>query len=161
MGRKKVADVKYTPVLSKHLLEGAFTQCMHQVLESLHMCQQHRHTEMTLEQHVKGLKNITGSEIATALMVTEDRQASTMVPKHALWVKRAQTCYDKLIEFDAADEEDMVGPLREITQWIQDAHLILHEDTPKEIREYVSNKGIKEIDGEVTLNGKLRVSGVQ
>jgi hypothetical protein len=161
MGRKKVADSKYIPVLSKHLLEGAFAQCMHQVLESLHACQQHKHTDMTLEQHVKGLMNIAGSEISIALMVTEDRHASTMVPKHVLWVKRAQTCYDKLLGFDAAEDKDMAGPLREITQWIQDSHLILHEDTPKEIREYVSNKGIKEIDGEVTLNGKLRVPGVQ
>lgn len=161
MGRKKVADVKYTPTLSKHLLEGAFAQCMHQILESLHMCQHHKETKMTLEEHVKALKNIAGSEIATALMITEDRHSSTMVPKHCLWVKRAQTCYDKLMEFDANDPEDMKSPLKEITMWLQDAHLILHEDTEPEIREYLSNKGLKEIGGEETLNGKIRVSGVQ
>tara|TARA_R100000808_G_scaffold261_1_gene1605 strand:+ start:2692 stop:3177 length:486 start_codon:yes stop_codon:yes gene_type:complete len=161
MGRKKVADVKYTPTLSKHLLEGAFVQCMHQVLESLHMCQNHKQTKMTLEEHVKALKNIAGSELQTALMITEGRHSSTMVPKHALWVKRAQTCYDKLIELDASDPDDMKNPLKEITMWIQDAHLILHEDTQPEIREYLSSKGLKEIDGEVTLNGKIRVSGLQ
>lgn len=161
MGRKKAADVKYTPTLSKHLLEGAFAQCMHQVLESLHMCQNHKHTKMSLEDHVRALKNIAGSEIQTALMITEDRHSSTMVPKHSLWVKRARTCYDKLLELDSTDSDDMAGPLKEITMWLQDAHLILHEDTPKEIREYVSNKGIEDIDGEVTLNGKIRVSGVQ
>ena len=161
MGRKKVADVKYTPTLSKHLLEGAFAQCMHQVLESLHMCQHHKKSKMTLEEHVKALKNIAGSELATALMITEDRHSSTMVPKHSLWVKRAQTCYDNLVEFDANDPEDMKSPLKEITMWLQDAHLILHEDTQPEIREYLSNKGLKEITGEETLNGKIRVSGVQ
>jgi len=159
MGRKKVADVKYTPMLSKHLLEGAFAQCMHQVLESLHMCQQHKHTDLTLEQHVKGLKNITGSEIATALMITEDRHAGSMVKKHSLWVKRAQTCYDLLLKFDTEDPDDMVRPLKEITMWIQDAHLILHEDTDNKTREYLSRKGMP--NEEETLNGKLRAPGIQ
>jgi len=159
MGRKKVADVKYTPVLSKHLLEGAFAHCMHQVLESLHMCQQHKHTKMSLEDHVKGLKNIAGSELATALMITEDRHSKTMIPKHQLWVKRAQTCYDTLLEMDNDDPDEMSGPLKTITMWIQDAHLILHEDTNDESREYLANKGLSEEEG--NLNGKLRASGVQ
>lgn len=161
MGRKRVPEVEYKPTLSKYLLEGVFTQCMHQVLESLHMCRAHKETKMSLEQHVKGLKNIAGSELATALMVTEDRHSSTMITKHALWVKRARTCYDKLIELDNADPEDMTGPLKVITMWIQDAHLILHEDTEPKIREYLSNKGIDKTDGEEMLDGKIRVSGVQ
>tara|TARA_R110002126_G_scaffold79364_3_gene196994 strand:+ start:537 stop:1016 length:480 start_codon:yes stop_codon:yes gene_type:complete len=159
MGKKRVADVKYTPVLSKHLLEGAFSQCMHQVLESLHACRQHKHTKMTLDEHVKALMNIAGAEIATALMITEDRHAATMVVKHALWVKRARTCYNKLIAFDAEDSTNMAGPLREITQWIQDSHLILHEDTPNEARAYVAAKGCT---AEETLDGvENRVPGVQ
>lgn len=161
MGRKRVEDVKYTPTLSRHLLEGAFAQCMHQVLESLHMCRLHKETKMTLEEHVKGLKNITGSELATVLMITENRHSSTMIPKHQLWVKRAQTCYDKLLELDNENPDDMTGPLKAITMWIQDAHLILHEDTKPEIREYLSNKGIDTTDEGEMLDGKIRVSGVQ
>tara|TARA_R100001086_G_scaffold249057_1_gene187571 strand:- start:3787 stop:4272 length:486 start_codon:yes stop_codon:yes gene_type:complete len=161
MGRKRVEDVKYTPTLSRHLLEGAFAQCMHQVLESLHMCRLHKETDMNLEQHVKGLKNITGSELATVLMITENRHSSTMIPKHKLWVKRAQTCYDDLLRLDNEDPENMKDPLRVITMWIQDAHLILHEDTSSEIREYLSNKGISSKAEEELLDGKIRVSGIQ
>lgn len=114
---------------------------------------------MTLDDHVKALTNITGSEIATALMITDDRHSATMVLKHSLWVKRARACYNKLIAFDAADSEDRAGPLREITQWLQDAHLILHEDTPDDVRAYVSDKSCS--DKEALDGIENRVPGIQ
>ena len=139
MGRKRGCNAPdYKPTLNRHLLEGAFSQAMNQVLQSLDMCRSHKVTDMSLKQHVKGLMNITGSEIAVALMLVEGRHSSTLVRKHRLWVQRANTCMRQLSAVD--DEGPLEGALTAIVQWIQDAHLILHEDTPNKTREYLGRK---------------------
>ena len=158
MGRKRGCNAPtYTPTLNRHLLEGAFVQAMNQVLQSLDMCRAHKATDMSLKQHVKGLMNITASEIGVALMLVDGRHSSTLVRKQRLWVQRTNTCLRQLT--DIGDEGKPEDALTAIVQWIQDAHLILHEDTPTKTREYLGRKFLTEEEGD-TLDGCQHVPTV-
>lgn len=143
MARKSADDV-YTPTLNRHLLEGAFSQCMHQVLMSLDMCRVHEDTpRMSLEEHVRALWVISKDELGTALMLVDGRCSSTLPKKQRLWVLRTGTTLRRLQEMDPGPENDestLKAILTSVVQWIQDSHLILHEDTPQQTRVYLSTK---------------------
>ena len=141
---KKSKEVKYTPVLNANLLEGAFVGAMEQVFESINICNQHKSTSMSLEENVRALHEIAKAEMDVVLMVTEDRNAKSMRRKHACFVKRTKTVRQVLEDVDVEDEEDLKVLLKEILNWIQDAHLIMHEDTDPEIRTYLSEKGLSD-----------------
>tara|TARA_R110000823_G_scaffold206898_2_gene337592 strand:+ start:910 stop:1362 length:453 start_codon:yes stop_codon:yes gene_type:complete len=144
---------KYTPVLNRYLLEGAFAESMNQVLMSLDQCRLHKETkDMTVEQHVRALWGITMDETGIPVMLTEGREVSTLTKKHAQFIKRIKSMRSSLLGLDPNEEENLAPILKLITMWIQDAHLILHEDTDDKTRKYLANKGAKE--------GK-EVSGVQ
>lgn len=147
---------KYTPVLNRYLLEGAFAECMSQVLMSLDQCRMHKETDMTINQHIRALWGITMDETGVPILLTEGRHEATLVKKHAQYIQRLKTLRAILLDLDPNEEENASSILRSITQWIQDAHVILHEDTPKDIREYVAEK-----DSDKILEPAKEVQGVQ
>ena len=149
MGRKNW-EVSHQPTLNRHLLEGAFAQCMHQVLMSLDQCRLHKETpRMSLDDHVRALWVIAKDELGTAMMLVEDRHASTMPRKQALWTRRTGTCLEMLQAVDPGSDIGLKAILNGIVHWIQDAHLILHEDTDDKTREYLANKFLskEQVDG--------------
>ena len=137
-------DGNHVPTLNRYLLEGAFTQCMHQVLMSLDMCKAHKDTpRMSLNEHIRALWMISKEELGTALMLVDNRHADTLVRKQSYWVMRTKTALRLLQSTDPGpdnDEAALKAILNEVVQWIQDAHLILHEDTPQKTRIYLSTK---------------------
>ena len=140
MGRKR-KDEKDTPVLNRHLLEGAFAECMSQVLMSLDQCRLHKETkDMTIEQHVRALWGITMDETEVPILLTEGRHSKTLVKKQSQFIRRLKTLRSKLLKLNPNNEDDLAPILREITMWIQDAHLILHEDTDHKTRDYLAGK---------------------
>lgn len=141
---KKSKEVKYTPVLNATLLEGAFVGAMEQIYESINICNQYKSTSMTLEENVRALHEIAKAEMDTVLMVTEDRHAKSMKSKHACFVRRTRTVRQVLEDVDVEDEEDLKVLLKAVLNWIQDAHLIMHEDTDPKIRSYLSEKGMSD-----------------
>lgn len=148
MGRKR-KDEKHTPVLNRYLLEGAFAECMNQVLMSLDCCRLHKETKsMTIQQHIRALWGITMDETGIPVMLTDGRHSSTLVKKHAQFIQRIKTLRSFLMQLDPNEEENLGPILRAITMWIQDAHLILHEDTPHKTREYLASKGADDVKEE-------------
>lgn len=140
MGRKR-KDEKHTPVLNRYLLEGAFAECMSQVLMSLDQCRLHKETDMTVQQHVRALWGITMDETSVPISLTEGRHSDTLVRKQAQFIRRLKTLRLNLMDLDPNEEDDLANILREITMWLQDGHLILHEDTDHKTREYLAGKG--------------------
>ena len=148
MGRKR-KDEKHTPVLNRHLLEGAFAECMSQVLMSLDQCRLHKETkDLTIEQHVRALWGITMDETGVPILLTEGRHSSTLIKKQAQYIQRIKSLRSTLIELDPNDEENLAPILKAITLWIQDAHLIMHEDTDNKTREYLASKGASNVEEE-------------
>lgn len=146
MGRKR-KDEKHTPVLNRHLLEGAFAECMSQVLMSLDQCRLHKETkDMTIEQHVRALWGITMDETEVPILLTEGRHSKTLVKKQSQFIRRLKTLRSKLLKLNPNNEDDLAPILREITMWIQDAHLILHEDTDHKTRDYLAGKGEEDVE---------------
>lgn len=138
-------EEKYTPVLGRHLLEGAFAESMSQVLMSLDQCRLHKETKsMTIQQHIRALWGITMDETGVPVMLTEGRHEATLAKKHAHFIKRIKSMRSSLMKLDPNKEENLGPILKLITMWIQDAHLILHEDTDEATRKYLANKGAKE-----------------
>ena len=140
MGRKR-KDEKHTPVLNRYLLEGAFAECMSQVLMSLDQCRLHKETDMTVQQHVRALWGITMDETSVPISLTEGRHSDTLVRKQAQFIRRLKTLRLNLMDLDPNEEDNLANILREITMWLQDGHLILHEDTDHKTREYLASKG--------------------
>jgi len=140
MGRKR-KDEKHTPVLNRYLLEGAFAECMSQVLMSLDQCRLHKETDMTVQQHVRALWGITMDETSVPISLTEGRHSDTLVRKQAQFIRRLKTLRLNLMDLDPNEEDNLANILREITMWLQDGHLILHEDTDHKTREYLACKG--------------------
>ena len=138
-------EEKYTPTLNRHLLEGAFAESMSQILMSLDQCRIHKDTDLSVQQHIRALWGITMDETSVPVMLTEGRHEKTLVKKQAQFIRRVKTLRSTLMALDPNEEENMAAILKAITHWIQDAHLIMHEDTPKDIREYLAEKGIDEI----------------
>jgi hypothetical protein len=136
---------KYTPTLNRHLLEGAFAESMSQVLMSLDQVRIHKDTDLTPQQHIRALWGITMDETGVPVLLTEGRHEKTLVKKHAQFIRRIKTLRATLMALDPNEKENMTSILKTVTHWMQDAHLILHEDTPKDIREYLSEKGIENI----------------
>ena len=136
---------KYTPVLNRYLLEGAFAECMSQVLMSLDQCRLHDKTDMDIHQHVRALWGITMEESGVPVLLTDGRHEATLVKKHAQYMRRLKTMRAIISSLDPNSHEDSAKILRAITQWLQDAHLILHEDTPKDVREYLTDKDMDKI----------------
>ena len=136
---------KYTPTLNRHLLEGAFAESMSQILMSLDQVRIHKDTDLTPQQHIRALWGITMDETSVPIMLTEGRHEKTLVKKQAQFIRRLKTLRSTLVALDPNEKKNMAKILRAVTHWMQDAHLILHEDTPKEIREYLAEKGIDEI----------------
>ena len=131
---------KYTPVLNGHLIEGAFAECMSQVLMSLDQCRLYRETDMTINQHVRALWGITMDETGIPMMLTENRSEGSLRTKHIYYRDRLETLRENLKRLDPNEEANLSDILKEITSWRQDSHLILHEDTGNDVREYLSTK---------------------
>ena len=131
---------KYTPVLNGHLIEGAFAECMSQVLMSLDQCRLYRETDMTINQHVRALWGITMDETGIPMMLTENRSEGSLRTKHVYYRDRLETLRENLKRLDPNEEANLSDILKEITSWLQDSHLILHEDTGNDVREYLSTK---------------------
>ena len=159
MGRKRVEE-KHTPVLNRHLLEGAFAQCMSQVLMSLDECNKHKEGKMSLDDHVRALWVIAKDELGIGLMIVENISDAALIRKHRLWKRRAVTCMDMLNTVDPDTQEGLRAILNGIVHWIQDAHLILHEDTDDETREYLANKFLTEVESDDQDQAKS-VVGIQ
>jgi hypothetical protein len=122
---------------------------MNQVLMSLDQCRLHKETkDMTIEQHVRALWGITMDETSIPIMMTDDRHSTSMVKKHAQFIRRLRTMRAKLLPLDPNNEDNLSAILKEITMWIQDSHLILHEDTDNKTRDYLSGKGEKDVEEE-------------
>ena len=132
---------KYTPVLNRYLLEGAFAESMNQVLMSLDQCRIHKETDMTIQQHIRALWGITMDETGVPILLTEGRHEDTLTLKHRYFIRRLKAFRSDMMKFDPNIQADLSRILRAVTMWIQDAHLILHEDTPNKTREYLSKKG--------------------
>jgi len=148
MGRNR-KDVKHTPTLNRNLLEGAFAESMSQVLMSLDQCRLHKETkDMTIEQHVRALWGITMDETGVPIMLTDGRHSKTMVRKQALFIRRTKSLRSTLMGLDPNEEENLAPILKAITMWIQDAHLIMHEDTDHKTREYLASKGEPDVQEE-------------
>ena len=147
MGRKR-KDEKHTPVLNRHLLEGAFAECMSQVLMSLDQCRLHDKTDMTIQQHVRALWGITMDETGVPILLTEGRHSSTLVRKQAQYIQRLKSLRSTLMALDPNEEANLAPILKAITQWIQDAHLIMHEDTDHKTRDYLASKGAPSVEEE-------------
>lgn len=146
MGRKRKEE-KYTPVLNRHLLEGAFAESMSQVLMSLDECRLHEHTkDMDLNDHVRALWGITMDETGVPLMLVDGRHSDTLVKKQALWIQRTKTMRSIIGTKDPNEKKNLAPILKEITMWIQDAHLILHEETDNKTREYLASKGMEDVE---------------
>ena len=161
MGRKKNWEEVHTPVLNRYLLEGAFSQGMGQILMSLDECRIWEKTNMSLEDHVRALCVISRDELSTALMLVEGRHISTLVRKQGLWARRARTCLDRLLGYDLDNSDDLRSVMLDVTQWLQDAHLILHEDTPHETRLYLANKFLPDsVVAEELDDGELQAKSV-
>tara|TARA_R110000824_G_scaffold9475_2_gene42353 strand:+ start:2094 stop:2546 length:453 start_codon:yes stop_codon:yes gene_type:complete len=142
-------EEKYTPVLNRNLLEGAFAEAMSQVLMSLDQCHLHDKTDMTIQQHVRALWRITMDESSIPVMLTEDRSTQSLVRKHAQYITRIKSMRSTLLKLDPNEEENLTTILKTITMWIQDSHLILHEDTPEDVKKYLATKGSEEEGKEV------------
>lgn len=156
MPKKKKYD-SHRPVLNSYLLEGAFVGCMEQVLQSIECCRSHKVTpEMTLPDHVRALHNISIKEMEDALMLVEDRHEDTLNKKHKCFVRRTRTVRNSLTGLNTTTDKGQADVLRLVLNWIQDAHLIMHEDTDHRIRLQLSEKGLS--DDEKTAK---RVIGVQ
>ena len=145
MGRKR-KDEKHTPVLNRHLLEGAFAECMSQVLMSLDQCRLHKETEMTVQQHIRALWGITMDETGVPILLTDGRHHDTLVKKQAQFIRRLKSLRSTLMARDPNEEANLAPILKAITMWIQDAHLILHEDTDHKTREYLASKGVPDVE---------------
>lgn len=143
---KKYSDTEgHTPVLSALLLEGLFAEMMSQIKQSLDCCRPgvREKTELSLEENMAVVANVTHGEVDLVLDVTKNHSMASLNKKHGPYVKRLRQFKADLseIEVKKEDAESLAGFLRLLTMWLQDAHLILCEDTPKNIRDYLSEKG--------------------
>tara|TARA_R110002050_G_scaffold174854_3_gene307758 strand:+ start:3670 stop:4137 length:468 start_codon:yes stop_codon:yes gene_type:complete len=155
MSKKKYDSHK--PVLNSYLLEGAFVGCMDQVMQSIDCCRTHEVTpEMDLPAHIRALHNISIKEMEDALLLVDERHESTLNKKHRGFVKRTRTVRDALTELETGTNSGQATVLRLVLNWIQDAHLIMHEDTDQSVRSYLSEKGLSDDTKEAK-----RVVGVQ
>ena len=155
MPKKKYDSHK--PVLNSYLLEGVFVGCMDQIMQSIDCCKAHEHTpEMELSDHVKALQNISIQEMDDALMLVDDRHEDTLNKKHKCFVRRTRTVRDALLLLDPKTNLGQATVLRLVLNWMQDAHLIMHEDTDHRIRVQLSEKGLSGDEKEAK-----RVIGVQ
>tara|TARA_R110000824_G_scaffold102703_2_gene244429 strand:+ start:5494 stop:5958 length:465 start_codon:yes stop_codon:yes gene_type:complete len=135
---------KYTPVLNRNLLEGAFAEAMSQILMSLDECRHHAKSDLSIHQHVRALWSITMDESSIPVMLTEGRSAQSLARKHGQYLARIKSMRLEMFKLDPNDEKDLAFILKAVTMWIQDAHLILHEDTPEDVRVYLASKGEEE-----------------
>ena len=142
---KKYSDTEgCTPVLSGILLEGLFAEMLSQIKLSLDCCQPgvREATSLSLEENMAVVANVTGGEIDLVLDITKNHSTASLNKKHGPFVKRLRQFRADLsdIEVDKDKVESLQSFLLTLTNWLQDAHVILMEDTPKEIRKYVSEK---------------------
>lgn len=140
---KKTKYDSHKPVLNSYLLEGAFVGCMDQVMQSIDCCQTHEHTpNMSLSDHVRALHVTSAQELGEALMLVDERHEATLNKKHQCFVRRTRTVHSALELLNASTNIGQSTILRLVLNWIQDAHLIMHEDTDQRIRTQLSEKGL-------------------
>lgn len=156
MPKKKKYD-SHTPVLNSYLLEGIFVSAMEQIMHSIDCCQTHKMTpDMDLGDHVKALHNISIQEMEEALMFVEGRHEDTLNKKHKCYVRRTRTVCERLKSLKTDTDKGKADVLRLVLNWIQDAHLIMHEDTDHKIRVFLSEKDMSD-----DAKTAKRVIGVQ
>ena len=171
MGKKDTS--KSTPVLGAGMLEGLFAECLTQIKLSLDCCWEWQRTKLSQEEHVVATWLIAMEETRVVVDITKNHSMASLNKKHRYFVRRLRNFYRHLIEMDVSesDRKSMKGFLTDLTMWLQDSHLILHEDTPRNVREYLSRKGVHAEEGRGTpeassqgpegINGRYHRGGYQ
>ena len=142
---KKYSDTeKSTPVLSSILLEGLFAEMISQIKQSLDCCQPDVRvlTGLTAEENLVVVSQVTRGEVELVIDITKNHSMASLNKKHGPFVKRLRAFYNDIkdMEIEREDPESLEAFLRTLTTWMQDAHLLLMEDTPKQVRQYLSEK---------------------
>lgn len=147
MPDKKVKKIR--PVLGSNMLEGLFAELLTQVKASLDCCWEWHRTKLTQEENVVATWIVTMEETSIVVDVTQYHSMASLNKKHRYFVKRLRSFYKSVIELDvkADDRSSMKGFLALLTMWLQDSHLILSEETPRKVREYLSTKGQHDEEG--------------
>ena len=141
---------KFRPTLDSNLVEGLLAECISQIKMSLDCCNEWQKSNMTLAQNVSATKTITRDEVWNVLDVTQYHTSKTLRPKHWMFIERLRRYHKEESSITLGNEpgetEDHVKALKLIVKLLGDAHLILHENTPENIREYLTYGGeIKEL----------------
>tara|TARA_R110002020_G_scaffold202722_1_gene405813 strand:- start:4092 stop:4766 length:675 start_codon:yes stop_codon:yes gene_type:complete len=134
---------KSTPVLGSALLEGLFAEMLSQIKSSLDCCWHWHDTKISQEENVVATWLVTMEETRTVVDITKNHSTASLNKKHRYFVKRLRSFYRNLIEMDVEtnDRKSMKEFLGSLTMFMMDSHLILSEETPRKIREYLSGKG--------------------
>lgn len=140
----------HRPHLNANLLEGLMAECISQIKLSLDCCHNWKEGSLTLIQNIAATKVIARDEIWNVVDVTQYHTRKGTRPKQWLFMERCRRYLreEKAIELTADSEEsaDHATALKMIIKLLGDAHLILHENTPENIREYLTYGGeIKEL----------------
>lgn len=84
-------------------------------------------------------KEVTGLTVD----VTKNHTLASLNHKHRYFVKRLRTFHKDICSFEVTVDkgDSMKLFLRLLIDWLSDSHLIMMEDTPRNIRQYLSGKG--------------------
>lgn len=147
----------HRPVLNSSLLEGLMAECISQIKMSLDCCYNWKNGNLTLPQNIAATKVITRDEIWNVVDVTQYHTRKATRLKQWFFIERCRRYLkeEKAIELtaDSEESEDHATSLRMIIKFLGDAHLILTEDTPENIKEYLTYGG--EIKPERKKRGDL------
>lgn len=134
-----------TPVLSALLLEGLFADTIGQIKMSLDCCHPdvRVQTGMSVSKNVVVTHSLSREVAGLAVDVTKNHSLASLNHKHRYFVKRLRTFHTDISSFEVSEHkgDSMKLFLRLLIDWLSDSHLIMMEDTPKKIRQYLSGKG--------------------
>ena len=135
-----MGDVKAFPVLAGPLVEGLFAECIGSIKASLDCCRFWRSTEMSLEEHIASTYVIARDEVNNVLEITQHHSEASMRQKQWLARMRCERFLSDTEDVSLTPEspsKDMEVFARSLTKFLSDLHVIMNEDTPKPMREYL------------------------
>ena len=143
---KKYSDTENsTPVLSALLLEGIFADCIGQIKMSLDCCREdtRKLTGLSLTKNIVVTHSVALEQVSVVVDITKNHSSGALNKKHRYFVARLRT-FDhdiRSFEIDRQDTHSLQLFLRLLTEWLADSHLIMMEETPRDVREYLASKG--------------------
>lgn len=153
---------KNLPILNANLLEGLLAECVSQIKMSLDCCRDWKKSNLSLTDNIFATKIITRDEVWNVVDVTQFHTAKSARKKHWYFMERCRRYLSEekaiVLEKGSGETQGHADALQLIIKFLGDAHLILHENTPENIKEYLTYGGeIKELK----RRGKIYTSPVR